>query len=71
VTKHDEYRHYAEACLSEARGAVANATRESWLRLAQGWLELIPPDKAQELRTTFEAAVREHGTGQDQSNLSH
>jgi hypothetical protein len=71
VTKHDEYLHYAEACLREAKNAGSDAPRESWLRLAQQWLEMIPPDKAQELRAAFEKIAREKGTGQDQSDRSH
>jgi hypothetical protein len=71
VTKHDEYLHYAEACLGQAKKGASDATRESWLQIAQQWLEMIPPDKAQELRAAFEKIAGEKGTGQDQSDLSH
>ena len=71
MTKHDEYVAYAEACLSEATRAASDHTRESWLRLARQWLEMIPPDKAKELRAAFEKIAQEKGTGQDQSDQSH
>lgn len=68
--RHDEYRRQAKAAEDQAEKAANDGDRASWLRIAQGWLSLLP-----HRRTTaaerFNAAEKQQGTGQDKSRGSH
>jgi len=41
MTSDDEYRRQASAAQHEADRARNDMDRESWLRIAQGWLSMI------------------------------
>ena len=60
----DEYRRNAAEAQRQADRAIGEVDRASWLRVAQGWLSLLkkPP---QILEETFDEALAEKGTGQD------
>src|SRR5690348_3620503 len=43
-TKYDEHRRNALVCLRLSHTTSKVAFRESWLKLAQAWMAMIPPD---------------------------
>lgn len=60
----DKYRRYAEAAQVQAEKAISVRDKESWLKIARSWLELLP----KRLRTAedqFNDKVRDLGTGQE------
>jgi predicted NUDIX family NTP pyrophosphohydrolase len=63
----DEYRRNAAEAKRQEIGEV---DRASWLRVAEGWLGLLkkPP---QTLEDTFDKAVADKGTGQDDTKSSN
>ena len=66
----DEYRRQAADAEKQARSAKFDSDRESWLRIAQGWLSLIRKrplgdEEAFDQKTTIK------GTGQDDSDSVH
>jgi hypothetical protein len=70
MDKHDEYRKRA----AEAQ-AMADRTRnvddkQSWLRIAQSYLEMLPQAK-QTAEQRFDAQTKARGTGQNDSESSH
>ena len=44
-SKYEQYQRAADHCLQMALNASDDNYRASWLRLAQGWLRMIPPDQ--------------------------
>ena len=40
----DRYQRAADHCLQMALNENEDRRRVSWLNLAQGWLQMIPPD---------------------------
>jgi hypothetical protein len=44
-SKYEEYHRTADHCLQMALNAADDNYRASWLRLAQGWLQMIPSDQ--------------------------
>ena len=60
----DDYRKNAAEAQRQADRTVSLVDREAWLRVAQGWLSLLkkPP---QTLEETFDEALADKGTGQD------
>lgn len=68
--RHDEYRRQAKAAEDQAEKAANDGDRASWLRIAQGWLSLLPHRRTSPTER-FDAAEKEQGTGQDKSRGSH
>jgi hypothetical protein len=69
-----EYLKQAEYCQAEALKARHVETQESWLKLAQGWLEMekrvaTPADTSEARR--FDRMTDAIGTGQADSSSSH
>ena len=66
----DEYRKRAADAQAWADRTVSSVDKESWLRIAQGWLALIRRPKRTE-QDSFESDAKARGTGQDDSKRSH
>jgi hypothetical protein len=64
MSTQDDYRKNAAEAQRQADRTVSLVDREAWLRVAQGWLSLLkkPP---QILEETFDEALADKGTGQD------
>jgi hypothetical protein len=74
MDKDDEYRKLASDAQHMADRVSGATDKESWLRIAQGWMSLIrgPRQPEQEARQQFfDDEVKAHGTGQDDSTGSH
>lgn len=70
MDRDEELRKEAADAQAMADRAISPRDRESWLRIAQGWLALIPgPKRTPQER--FDAQVREEGTRQTDSKESH
>ena len=67
VDKEEEYSRNAQVCVRLAKTTSNVEFKESWLKLAQAWMEMIPPQPSME----FEAATQAWGTGQTDSTASH
>jgi uncharacterized lipoprotein NlpE involved in copper resistance len=65
-----EYRKQAAEAEKQARSAKNDLDRESWFRIAQGWMSMLRkrPPGAEE---AFNAQSKIEGTGQDDSESSH
>ena len=64
VNKDDEYRKAAADAQAMADRSISVVDKESWLRIAQGWLHLIrKPGRSAAENVTDEAEKR--GTNQD------
>jgi hypothetical protein len=70
MQKDDEYRQNAKLAQEQADKAVSQVDRESWLRVAQGWLSLIR-NGCKTRTEKFDQAAAELGTKQDVSDSSH
>lgn len=70
MSTQDECRRNAAEAQRQADRTISEADRASWLRVAQGWLGLLkkPP---QTLEETFDKAVVDKGTGQDDTKSSN
>jgi hypothetical protein len=70
VNKYDEYRRNADEAQRWADRAINDLDRAAWLRIAQGWLQLVGshPKTAEE---SFDDTAKARGTGQDDSESSH
>ena len=66
----DVYRRNAAEAQRQADRAVSDLDRASWLRLAQGWLSLLTK-RPQTDQQSFDEAISDKGTGQDQSKSSN
>jgi hypothetical protein len=66
----DEYRSKALEATRQAERALSDADRASWLRIAQGWMSLIR-SRRQTAQESFDQAVSDKGTGQDESKSSN
>jgi hypothetical protein len=66
----DEYRGQAKEAERQARLARNDADRESWLRIAQGWMSLLSKRPGKDERA-FNTESKAKGTGQDDSESSH
>jgi hypothetical protein len=74
MDKQDEYRRNAEYAQQMADRSAMQEDRASWLRVAAGWLSLLPGKKAgngHDRRERFDEHVRELGTHQSDSGASH
>jgi hypothetical protein len=69
MNRNDEYRRNAAVAQEQADKCVSDLDRESWLRVAQGWLGLIRTRPTASEK--FEAAAAEQGTKQENSESSH
>ena len=68
--KHAQYIQQAEHCQAEALKMQADDMREAWLRLAQGWLDMLPR-KTTPVVVEFDRMADSMGTGQEDSTSSH
>jgi hypothetical protein len=68
VNKNDDYRQNADECLRMAAKTPGEENRAAWLRLAEGWLRMIKPDRASAAEA-FQEMMR--GTGQGPSKEAH
>ena len=67
---YDEYRKRAQEAQEMADRTRNQADKASWLRIAERWLQMLPkPKPSAEHR--FDAQVKAHRTGQDDSQSSH
>jgi hypothetical protein len=66
----DEYRKQAADAQAWADRTINPVDKESWLRIAQGWLGLIRKPKPTE-QNAFDENAKVRGTGQDDSKSSH
>ena len=63
VSDQDEkYRRYAAEAQLQADKAISAQDKESWLKIARSWLEMLP----KRLRDQFNDKVRDLGTGQEE-----
>jgi hypothetical protein len=60
----DRYRRNASFAQREADRATNEIDKAAWLKLAEGWLNLIPKS-ARSASEAFDAQARDRGTGQD------
>jgi hypothetical protein len=70
MNRYDEYRkraHEAQAMADQTRN---QADKAAWLRIAQGWLDMLPKPR-QSAEQRFDAQSKAKGTGQDDSESSH
>jgi hypothetical protein len=70
MDKDDEYRRQAADAQSQADRTVSPADKESWLRIAQGWLALISRPKQTD-RKAFDDDAKARGTGQETNDKSN
>jgi hypothetical protein len=66
MSNDDEYRQQAADAEKQARSAKNDMDRESWLRIAQGWLSLLRK-RPQSDEDAFDAQNNTKSTGQDDS----
>jgi len=74
MDKQDEYRRNAEYAQQMAENSSMQEDRASWLRVATGWLSLLPRNKAthgHEQSKQFDEHARGLGTRQKSSGASH
>jgi hypothetical protein len=69
MSSDDEYRKQAAEAEKQARHTHSDRDRESWLRIAQGWMSLLRR-RAQSDEQDFDAESKAKGTGQDDSETS-
>ncbi|MBB4261441.1 MULTISPECIES: hypothetical protein [unclassified Bradyrhizobium] len=67
---HDEYRRNAAEAQRQADQAIGEPDRAAWLRLAAGWLSLLPKRRISS-QDGFDQEVSEKGTGQEESKSSN
>jgi hypothetical protein len=60
----DRYRRNASFAQREADRAANEIDKAAWLKLAEGWLNLIPKS-ARSASEAFDAQARDRGAGQD------
>ncbi len=65
----NEYRQEADYCMARADVATSDETRADWLRLAAKSLAMLPARDGNQ--QTFDCALRDKGTHQEDSNSSH
>jgi hypothetical protein len=70
MDKYDEYRKLAREAQDMADKTEYQDDKASWLRIAKGWLEMLPkPRQSAEQRSDAQSKAK--GTGQDDSDSSH
>ena len=70
MTDHDEFRRQAAEAQREADKAISDVDKAAWLKVAQGWLELIRRPK-QFASDKFDNQERIEGTHQKRSEAEH
>jgi hypothetical protein len=70
MSSDNEYRRNADEAQQWADRTANDPDRAAWLRIAQGWLQLIRnrPKTAEE---SFDDIAKARGTGQNDSERSH
>jgi len=63
-SKYQEYHRAADHCLQMALNAANDQYRVSWLKLAQGWLQMIPSDLVKIDEWTLDAVRRAKSNSQ-------
>jgi hypothetical protein len=66
----DEYRKRAAEAQRQADRTTSALDRESWLKIAQGWMSMLKKPK-QTAQETFDQGVTDQGTGQDENKSSN
>ena len=73
MDKDDDYRRYAAEAQALSDKSLNQADKQSWLRIAQSWMQLIkrptPPTPTEE--QSFDAAATAQETHQKRSEESH
>ena len=67
----DRYLALAEQCRTLSRTSVDPELRNSWLRLAEGWLLMAAEVTNNSPEAQFQAAAEAQSTGQKSSDASH
>jgi hypothetical protein len=70
MSPYEDFQRNADEAVQMAHSARSDKEKTAWLRIAEGWLRLIP-DAIKAPRQAFEAEVRAKGTGQQDSTSSH
>ena len=70
MDKYDEYRRRAQEAQAMADQTQNQSDKASWLRIAQGWLDMLPKPR-QSVEQRFDAQSKARGTGQDDPSSSH
>jgi hypothetical protein len=70
MRKVDEYRRYANEAQECADRSLSEKDRAGWLRIAQGWLNLMR-DYQGTPEAEFETVAEIKGTGQGRSTSMH
>jgi hypothetical protein len=70
MKEHDEYRCNAAEAQRQADRAKNDLDRASWLRIAQGWLSLLPVPR-RTATEKFDQESTDKGTGQDDNKSSN
>jgi hypothetical protein len=69
--RYEEYHRAADHCLQMALNAATDAYRASWLKLAQAWLQMIPPDQIRIAEWSLDAVVQAKGSGAKGPGSTH
>jgi hypothetical protein len=72
MDKYDEYRKRAHEAHMMADQSTKEHDKAAWLRVAQGWMELLlKPTQSESAEQRFDAHSKARGTGQEDSKESH
>ena len=71
MSNNDEYRRQAGEAQKQADRAHSEVDRESWLRVAQGWLSLIRKPPRSTAQQAFDAETATRRTDDSDSDTSH
>ena len=69
-SRDEEYLRQAENAERQADTAKLDSERESWLRIAQGWMSMVRK-RPQTATESFDAQSKAEGTGQEDSEASN
>lgn len=67
----DKFREQAAEAQRQADCAQNDMDKQSWLKLAQGWMSLIRGPKPSAAEPSFDADEKARGTNQKKSDDSH
>jgi hypothetical protein len=72
-SKYEEYCRNAMVCESMSHSTSSESIKDSWLKLAESWLQMIPQDSSfdEAPYKSFDLAAQRTGTGQENSKSSH
>jgi hypothetical protein len=71
MSKEQDFRRNAEEAQRQANRTTSAEDKAAWLRIAEGWLSLLPRRRAETAEERFEDAVAKQRTGQGDSGTSH